>query len=153
LPSHGRLLGMAIVMVALGGLFTIGSSTLAVPSWLAAHGYGSPGVFTLTESTGCDRNSPPHQRCGWSGDFVSDDHTVNKHDVDLAGGLPPGAHVGDTIRARASGSQRSVFRDGDTTGWQGDAVLFSISSGILLIGILSTVTLTRHGRRDEPSPA
>jgi hypothetical protein len=91
---------------------------------------------------------PPKQRCGWFGDFISDDRAVVKHNVELAGGLPPGAKTADSVRARSAGSHNTVYRDRDTTSWQTDAMFLGLFSGALLLGITLTIILNRLSRRD-----
>jgi hypothetical protein len=141
---RNRLTMVTVLMLIFGSFGTIVSSVMVVPAWRAAHGHGRVGTYTLTEPMSCDREPPPHHRCGWFGDFVSDDHTVIKRHRELAGGLPPGAKVGDTIRARDAGSSNEIYVDGDAGGWHNPALFLAISSALLVIGVILTLLLRRR---------
>ena len=113
-----RRLVVAVGMLVIGTFGIAGSGVLTVPAWRAAHGAGHAGTFTLTEPMSCDRHEPPRQRCGWFGDFVSDDGMVVRRDLELSGGLPPGAKIGDTLSARDTGSPAQIYQANDTHGWK-----------------------------------
>jgi hypothetical protein len=123
---------------------SFGTIVMVVPAWLAAHGHGHVGNYTFTEPMSCDSEPPPQQRCGWFGDFVSDDHTVIKRHRELATDLPPGAQVGDTIRARDAGSSNEIYVDGDAGGWHNPALFLAISSALLVVGIVLALLLRRR---------
>lgn len=127
---------VAIGFLIVGGLGAVGATVLAVPDWRAAHGGGVSGTFTLTEPLSCDRYQPPRQRCGWFGDFRSDDGTVTRHRAELSGGLPPGAHVGQTVRAIDVGSLTLVYLEGDTQGWKTSALFVAGFLAAFLLGFL-----------------
>lgn len=130
-----RVLILAIGMVIIGAFGVAGSALLLVPAWHAAHGGGVTGTFTLTEPNGCDRWQPPRQRCGWFGDFRSDDGKTVRQDRELAGGLPPGAQVGDTVPARDTGSLTQIYQGDDHQGWQVPAGFLAAFSAAFLLGI------------------
>jgi hypothetical protein len=132
----GRLLPVAIGWVILGGVMAVGGLILTVPQWRAAHGEGRTGTFTLTEPTSCDRYSPPRQRCGWFGDFVSSDGTVVRRRFELAGGLPPGAQIGNTIPARDTGSFTVIYPLTGTPSWTTPAGFAAAGFGACLVGLL-----------------
>jgi hypothetical protein len=127
---------VAIGLLIVGGLGTIGATVLAVPDWQAAHGGGVSGTFTLTQPLSCDRYQPPRQRCGWLGDFRSDDGTVTRRGAELSGGLPPGAQAGQILRARNTGSLAQVYREGDTQGWKTSALFVAGFLAAFLLGFL-----------------
>ena len=68
-----RVVVVAPGFVLIGAIGTCGSGFMLVAAVRAAHGAGVTGTFTLTEALECDRYPPPGQRCGWFGDFRSDD--------------------------------------------------------------------------------
>lgn len=132
-----RLLVVAVAFVVIGCIMGVGSLTMLVPDWRAAHGGGRTGTFTLTEPMSCDRNPPPRQRCGWFGDFVSDDGTVVRRDKELAGGLPDGASAGDTVDARDTGSRTEIYPLTDRSTWKQSAGFAALGFGAGLIGLLA----------------
>jgi hypothetical protein len=127
-----RIVGFAMLIV--GALGACGAAVLLVPAWQATHGAGHTGVFTLTEAMSCDRYPPPRQRCGWFGDFVSDDGRIVRHRKELAGGLPPGAKVGDTVRARDAGSLAQIYPENDTSAWKFPAILVAGFVAAFVVG-------------------
>lgn len=131
-----RLLVVTIGMPVIGAIGTFGSATMLVPAWQAAHGGGVTGTLTLTEPNGCDRYEPPRQRCGWFGDFRGDDDRTVRRDMELAGGLPPGARVGDTVPARDTGSLAQIYRRDDSQAWKGPAGFLAGFLAVLLAGII-----------------
>jgi hypothetical protein len=135
-PASPLLIAIAIVWVIIGGFGACGSAILLVPAWQAARGSGHTGTFTLTEPLSCDRNQPPRQRCGWFGDFVSDDSAVVRRHLELDGGLPPGAKIGDTVRARDAGSLAQIYQETDTQGWKTAAGFLAAFSGAFMLGTL-----------------
>jgi len=149
---RSRRLIVAIGFVVLGTFGSCGAVMLAVPAWRAAHQGGRVGTFTLTEAGQCDRYPPPRQRCGWFGDFVSDDGEVVKRHRELAGGLPPGAKVGDTVPARDTGSFTEIYQLSDRNAWHQDfgfvAAFISMTiAGILLLKPWSWWRWLRERRR------
>lgn len=131
-----RLMNIMIVWVIVSGVIVLGSATMLVPAWRAAHGGGVTGTFTLTEAMSCDRWQPPRQRCGWFGDFRSADGRTVRHRLELADGLPPGARVGDTIAALDTGSSAQAYRLGDRDAWRSPAGFLGIGLIPLTIGLL-----------------
>ena len=127
---------VAIAALIIGGSGICGATVLLIPTWQAAHGAGHTGILTLTEPLSCDRYQPPRQRCGWFGDFVSDDGTVVRRHMELDGGLPPGAKIGDTMRARDTGSLAQIYQEIDTQGWKNDAGFLAAFSGAFMLGII-----------------
>ncbi|WP_238015992.1 hypothetical protein KZZ52_00455 [Dactylosporangium sp. AC04546] len=100
------------------------------------NGGGRTGTFTLTEFTACDRFKPPEQRCGWYGDFVSDDGSVSRGRQELVGGLPKGAQAGETLRARDVGTPGQIYQLDDTESF-GKAVEFLEGfTAIFVVGVL-----------------
>ena len=144
---HARRLVVAIGMLVIGGFGILGASVLTVPAWQAAHGGGHTGTFTLTEPMSCDRYQPPRQRCGWFGDFVSDDGTVVRRHKELHGGLPPGATIGETLPARDTGSLAQIYQGTDTQGWKNPAGFLAGFAGAFLLGIILLLPWLRRGRR------
>ena len=133
-----KLLVLGILALLFGGVGTAGIAITTVPAWRAAQGAGRTGTFTLTDPTACDRWEPPRQRCGWFGDFVSDDGTVVRRHKQLSGGLPPGAEAGDGIPARDTGSRTAVFPLTGNQGWKDDAVVLAVFGAIFVLGIVLT---------------
>lgn len=130
----GRLKILGVLWVLLGGFIAVGSATLFVPAWVASHGGGHTGVYTLTEPIGCDKLQP-HRWCDWFGDFVSDDRTVVRHGMELSE-TPPDLTAGDTLRARYASSLTQVYREDDTSEWRNPALFLGISSGVCLVGLV-----------------
>lgn len=146
---RARLRVVAIAWVIIGGFGTCGATVLLIPAWQAAHGGGHTGIFTLTEPMSCDRYQPPRQRCGWFGDFVSDDGTVVRRHMELSGGLPPGAKIGDTLRARDTGSLAQIYQETVSKGWKTPAGLLAAFMGAFILGIILLEPWSwrgRHGR-------
>jgi hypothetical protein len=131
-----RLMIVMIGWVIISGVVVLGSVTMLVPAWRAAHGGGVTGTFTLTEAMSCDRRQPPRQRCGWFGDFRGADGRTVRHHLELAGGLPPGARVGDTVAARDTGSWAQAYRIGDRGVWRSPAGFLGLALIPLTIGLL-----------------
>lgn len=131
-----RLVVVAIGWAIIGGIGACGSGFMLVSDWRAAHGGGVTGTFTLTEPLGCDRYQPPRQRCGWFGDFRSDDGKKVRRHMELAGGLPMGAEVGDMLPARDAGSLTAVYQVNDKNRWRSTAGLFAVFSAAFLLGII-----------------
>lgn len=131
-----RVLVVAIAWVIVGALGACLSGLILVPDVRAARGGGVTGIFMLTEPNGCDRYPPPKQRCGWFGNFRSDDGKIVLKDVELAGGLPPGAQVGDTVPARDVGYSNAVYQVNDHQTWQLSAVIFAAFCTAFLVGIV-----------------
>lgn len=134
LPTRVVVAIIGSVLVAFGGLGTVGAAVLTIPAWRAAHGGGTTGTFTLVEPISCDRWPPPRQRCGWFGDFVSDDGTIVRRDMELDGGLPPGGVVGDSLRARDTGSLAQIYPEGGQ-GWMLSAKFLAGSVTALTVGV------------------
>ena len=111
-PALRLFVGICFLVFGAIGMLVLMASF--VPAWQAAHGGGRTGTFTLTEFEGCDRFEPPVQRCGWFGDFVSDDGAVVRGRQRLAGGLPKGAQAGETLPARAVGGPGLIYQLDDT---------------------------------------
>ncbi|WP_327007595.1 hypothetical protein OHA72_10185 [Dactylosporangium sp. NBC_01737] len=114
-----------------------------VLSWQQApHGGGRTGTFTLTEFKGCDRFKPPEQRCGWYGDFISDDGAVVRSRQELVGGLPKGAQAGETLRTRDVGSPGLIYQldDAESSGQTVDFV--AVVTAMFVVGL----ALSRPGR-------
>ncbi|MER7442032.1 hypothetical protein [Micromonospora avicenniae] len=142
-----RLRAVAAGFVLIGLLGAFGATALFVPAWQAAHVGGRTGSFVLTEPMSCDRWQPPRQRCGWFGDFLSDDGSVVRRDRELAGGLPPGAEVGDAVRARDTGSWTQIYQASDSQGWRGPAGFLAGFAAILVSGLVMLVPWCgRRGR-------
>jgi hypothetical protein len=146
-----RLKVVAIGWVLIGAVGACMAGAALIPDLRAAHGGGVTGGFTLTEPQGCDRYQPP-RRCGWFGDFVSDDgKTVRRH-LDLADGLPPGAQVGDTVAARDTGSLAAIYPIDDGTTWRTTAAFFAGFLGAFLVGIVALQPCRwRHRWRERRS--
>ena len=142
-----RLTVIAIIWVIIGACGAGGSGLQLVPAWQAAHGGGVSGRFTLTEPVGCDRYQPPRQRCEWFGDFGSDDGRTVRRGLQLAGGLPPGAQVGDTVAARDTGGLTQVYQAGDSRSWLLSARFFAGFCVAFLAGILLLQPWTWWNRR------
>lgn len=131
-----RLRVVAIGWVIIGAIGACCAGFALVPDMRAAHGGGVTGRFTLTEPQGCDRYQPPRQRCGWFGDFISDDGKTVRQHMDLAGGLPPGAQVGDTLAARDTGSLATIYPVDDRRTWRMTAGFLAGFSGAFLVGMV-----------------
>ncbi|GAA1791861.1 hypothetical protein HC028_01300 [Planosporangium flavigriseum] len=140
------VLVITAIGVAFGAVMGIGGLVLTVPEWRAAHGAGRTGTFTLTEPMSCDRWQPPRQRCGWFGDFVSDDGKVVRQGMELDGGLPPGAKVGDTLEARDTGSLAQIYPLKAAPSWKGSAGFAAGGFGICLVCLLVLQPWSRFGR-------
>lgn len=149
--THVTRLVMAVALLVIGGIGSLGAGSLAIPAWRAAHGQGRVGTFTLTEPLSCDRYAPPRQRCGWFGDFVSADGAVTLHRRELSGGLPPGAAVGDTLPARDAGSWTQVYQLSDSQTWKTSAGFSALSAGFFVLGVVLLhpwrLVRRRRGRR------
>jgi hypothetical protein len=130
-----RLRVVAIAWVIIGAIGACGTGFMLVPDWRAAHGGGVTGTFALTEPMGCDRLKPPRQRCGWFGDFRSDDGQTIRAHMELSGGLPAGAQVGDTLAARDTGSLAQIYQIDDSRSWRSSAGFFAAFFGGFVIGI------------------
>jgi hypothetical protein len=124
-----------LVFGAIGMLVLMAS---VVPAWQATHGGGRTGTFTLTEFTACDRWEPPKQRCGWYGDFVSDDGTVVRSRQELVGGLPKGAQAGETLRARDVGSPGLIYQLDDTARFDQTVDFLTGFTAIFVFGLVVT---------------
>ncbi|GAA3247767.1 hypothetical protein ACFO1B_38900 [Dactylosporangium siamense] len=111
-PALRLFVGICFLVFGAIGMLVLMASV--VPSWQATHGGGRTGTLTLTEFKGCNRFEPPKQRCGWYGDFVSDDGTVVDSRQRLVGGLPKGAKAGETLRARDVGTPGQIYQLDDT---------------------------------------
>lgn len=142
-----RLRAVAVGFVLIGLLGTFGATTLFVPAWRAAHEGGRTGSFVLTEPISCDRRQTPRQRCGWFGDFLSDDGSVVRRHRELAGGLPPGAEIGDAVPARDTGSWTQIYQGGDSQAWREPAGFLAASAALLVSGFVLVVPWRR--RRDR----
>ncbi|GAA3234085.1 hypothetical protein ACFO1B_23670 [Dactylosporangium siamense] len=94
----------------------------------------SPGE-TLTEPISCDRLPPPQQRCGWFGDFVSDDGTVVRHRMQLDGRLPQGATAGESIPARDTGGLAQIYPATGSPEWKPYAKILAGSAVAFLVGL------------------
>ncbi|MEU8821884.1 hypothetical protein [Actinoplanes sp. NPDC048796] len=127
---------IAVFWVVIGGVMGVGSLVMLVPAVRAAHGEGRSGTFTLVEPMSCDRWEPPRQRCGWFGDFTSDDGKDVRTDMELAGGLPDGAKAGDVITARDTGSATEIYQLTDDSTWKQTAGFAALGLGACLIGLL-----------------
>lgn len=136
LPIRVTVVIVASVLVVVGGFGSAGAAALTIPAWRAAHGAGSTGTFTLTEPISCDRWPPPRQRCGWFGDFVSDDGTVVRRRMELAGGLSPGSAVGDSLRARDTGSLAQIYPETGGQGWMLSAKFLAGFGAAFIVGIV-----------------
>lgn len=151
-----RLRVVSVAFLLLGPLGILGSATLLIPAVMAAAGGGSTGTFTLTQPDGCDRNPPPRQRCDWFGDFVSDSGRDQRPNMELAGGLPPGAKVGDTVRARDTGSFTQIYPVDDTSGWRLPAIVLTGFLAAFLMGLVVLKPwrwrIRSTGRRSNHSP-
>ncbi|XVV12952.1 hypothetical protein ACQP2X_00935 [Actinoplanes sp. CA-131856] len=128
---------MAAFWVVIGAVVGAGSLTMLVPDVRAAHGEGRVGTFTLTEPMSCDRWEPPRQRCGWFGDFVSDDGRDVRTDMELSGGLPDGARTGDVIAARDTGSQTAIYPLTGDQSWKQAAAFAALGLTACLAGLLT----------------
>ena len=146
-PPHirRRLIVVAAGWVIIGGLIACGTGVALVPAVRAAHGGGVAGTITLTAPSGCDRYPPPRQRCGWFGDFRSDDGKTVRSNKELVGGLPPGAHRGDRVPARDTGDPAGVYPRDDSQSWRQLAVIFGVSLAAFLLG--SAVLWNQLSRR------
>lgn len=103
-------------LAALGAVAVLAISALALgPAIRAAHGQGTPGVFTA-ENQQCSR------RCFWIGTFTSEHGTV-LHDADYADRAPAGAHAGSSFPALWPGGSNDVYAAHGSTGWMGLVVL------------------------------
>jgi hypothetical protein len=146
-PWHGRpalRIFVGVCFLAVGAIGPLALMASVVLAW-QAHQHGDRvGTLTLTEFTGCDRFKPPQQRCGWYGDFVSDDGAVVRRHQELVGGLPKGAQAGETLRARDVGVPGLIYRLDDTgrPGRTADLDFFAVCTGMFVIGL----ALTRPGR-------
>ncbi len=106
-PALRPLVG--ICFLVLGAMGTLVLMTSFVLARQTPYDGGRTGTFTLTEFTGCDRFKPPEQRCGWYGDFVSDDGAVVRSRQELVGGLPKGAQAGETLHTRDIGLSGLIY--------------------------------------------
>jgi hypothetical protein len=152
-----RLRVLAVGWLIIGAIGACGTGLKLAPAWQAAHGGGVTGTFTLTEPDGCDRYEPPRQRCGWWGDFRSDDGKTVRRDVYLVGELPPGARVGDTVLARDTGNPTGVYPLNDSQSWRSEAGAFAAFFGVFLVGVVvlepwswRNRLRSRGPRRDAP---
>ncbi len=141
-----RLMVVAIAWVIIGGIGACFSGFMLIPDLQAAHGGGVTGMFTLTESLSCDRYQPPRQRCGWFGDFRSDDGRTVRRDMELVGGLPPGAQVGDTVPARDTGDLTGIYQIDDSRSWRSSAGFLAGFFAVFLVGIVALQPWTWRDR-------
>jgi len=126
---------VASFAVLIGCVGVLGTGTQFVAAWQAAHGGGKGGTFVLVKPLSCDRYDPPRQRCGWVGRFTSDDGSIERRGVELGGGLPPGAKVGDSVRARHASEWGPVYRESDSDAWKTPGVILAGFSAAFLIGL------------------
>jgi hypothetical protein len=126
---------LALAALGIGGLGTVALPGQAISAYRTSHGGGKPGTLTLVESLGCDRNRPP--KCGWYGDFASDDGTVVRSQLELLA-APESAAAGDNVRARYAGGT-VVFLEGDSTGWRPLVAMAVAFFVVFLVGLGATV--------------
>jgi hypothetical protein len=132
----GNRMLVAVGALIIGSMIFVGSIVITVSAWLAAHGAGRSGTFTLTEPLGCKPYEPPRLRCGWFGDFTSDDGTVTRRHMELFPQLRYRAAAGQTLRARDTGSLAQIYQEGDTQSWKGDLLFVAGGLAAIAVGIL-----------------
>ena len=153
------VLVVPIAGVIFGALGMCGAGSMLVPDLRADRGHGVVGTLTLTEPNGCDSYQPPKQRCGWFGTFQSGDGQTRKRNMELNGGLPPGAQLGDQIAARDAGDPNGVYRLDDHQTWRVSAVILAGFSAAFLVGLALLQPWTWRARlrqrrqRRQPPPA
>lgn len=96
----------------------------------------------MEESRAGGRFKPPQQRCGWYGDFVSDDGAVVRSRQELVGGLPKGAQAGETLRTRDVGGSGLIYRLDDTGKSVQTGTFAAVFTAMFVVG----VALSRPGR-------
>lgn len=141
-----RLKAVAIGWVLIGALGTCIAGLSLPPDLRAAQGGGVTGRFTLTELNGCDDHPPPQQRCDWSGNFISDDGKTVAENMELAGELPSGATVGDTLAARDTGSRTQIYQLNDTRAWRMTAAFLAAFASAFLVGLAALQPWTWRDR-------
>lgn len=118
------------------------------PAIRAAHGNGTPGMFTAQEQQ-CSRVG-----CNWLGMFRSEHGTV-LHDADYVDRAPPGTHSGSSFPALWPGGSNDVYAAHGSTGWI-QIVLAEVVAGVGLAALVWYGPIRylrkrkRHGRSIQP---
>jgi hypothetical protein len=97
------LAGLAAAGALVAAPFALG------PAIRAAHGTGTPGVFTAQDQQ-CTQAG-----CIWDGTFRSDHGTVVQ--ADYGDTAPPGTHPGSSFPALWPGGSNDVYAAHGSTGW------------------------------------
>ena len=156
-PARRRPSGMRAVDLfstacfVLAGLAAVGALVIAPfalgPAIRAAHGTGTPGVFTAQDQL-CTRAG-----CIWDGTFRSDHGTILQ--ADYGDAAPPGTHPGSSFPALWPGGSNDVYAAHGSTGWV-QIVLVEVGALVLLAALVwyGPIRYIRkrgwHVRRVEP---
>jgi hypothetical protein len=115
-------------LAALGAVAVLAITPLALgPAIGAAHGQGTPGVFTA-QSEQCSR------RCTWYGTFRSEPGTVLQN-ADYGDSAPAGTHAGSAFPALWPGGSNDVFAAHGSTSWIG-LVFLDVFAVVVLAAIV-----------------
>ena len=150
-----RLLRLVMAgWVFIGGIGLCVSPVLAAQEWRADHGYGTRGVYTLTEKGGCSHHARPEDNsCGWYGEFVSDDGDVIHTRVYMT---LPGVdrQVGDTARVRDGGflGEPALYLDGDAEGWRRNLIFVAAFGAAFLVALVVLLRPVAVARPTAPAP-
>jgi len=135
------LAGLVAAAMLVAAPFALG------PAFRAAHGTGTPGVFTAQEQH-CTRVG-----CIWDGTFRSDHGTVLQ--ADYGDAAPPGTHPGSSFPALWPGGSNDVYAAHGSTGWVQivllEAVVLAVLAALLWYGPIRYIRKRGwHARRVHP---
>jgi len=149
MTALGLFSNACLVLAGLAAAAALVAAPLALgPAIRAAHGTGTPGVFTAQDQQ-CTRVG-----CMWDGTFRSDHGTV-LHQADYGDTAPPGTHPGSSFPALWPGGSNDVYAAHNSTGWV-QIVLLEVLALVFLAALVwygpirNIRKRRRHARRVQP---
>lgn len=114
------------------------------PTWNAAHGKGTQGIFVAREES-CSTSRGGSESCSWKGDFTAEDGSVRRsvwyhEDPDSLG-------VGGSVKALDTGSRNPtvIYPRSGSTEW-----IWVVGAIVVCLGVLATwlvfLLVWRHDR-------